>query len=290
MAPAGSRRALLFGAGGTLATELVPVLARSFDVVPVPETLCDIGDLAAVREVCVQAKAGVVVNAAAYTNVDGAEREVDAAYRVNAIGAENVALAAEQVGAIVVYYSTDFVFGGDSDRPYDEFDAPAPLSVYGRSKWAGERLTACACRRHLILRTGNLYGAAGKNFGSTLPGRLARGEPVRADATRRVAPTWARSLALQTARLLEGAAPPGTYHATSLGECSWFEFAQLAAKLGRFGARVEPMEASAVGVARRPARSSLSSRLLAGRGLAVMPPWQEALRDYLSSLGHLEDR
>jgi dTDP-4-dehydrorhamnose reductase len=271
---------VVLGAGGLLGVELCERIPASRLVRALDRAECDIADRARVSSVLARTAPTVVINAAAYTDVDGAERNPDAAYAVNAVGAENVALAAAEVGALVVHFSTDFVFDGRADRAYDEFDTPSPLSVYGRSKLAGEELVRRAAPRHLVLRTGHLYGRAGKNFGSTLLRRLRSGEELRADDARTVAPTWGRSLAEQTLALLNEHAPAGTYHCMATGSCTWAEFARHMAK--RAGLSTSVVASTMTGLAPRPVRSVLVSRLLPLRGLQRMPTWEEGLASYLA--------
>lgn len=274
---------VLLGARGLLGTELGERISGPSLVRVQGRSECDVTDRRRVARLFAEASPRVVINATAYTDVDGAERDPDAAYAVNAVGAENVALAAAEVGALLVHFSTDFVFDGRADRPYDEFDLPCPLSVYGRSKLAGEDLVRRAAPRHLILRTGHLYGRAGRNFGSTMLRRLRGGEQLRADATRTVAPTWGRALAEQTLALLNEDTPSGTYHCMSTGSCTWVDFARRMAERAGLSASTTSISPSTVmGLAPRPAHSVLVSRLLPLRGLQRMPTWEEGLASYLA--------
>ncbi|HVV52062.1 MAG TPA: sugar nucleotide-binding protein, partial [Polyangia bacterium] len=159
-------------------------------------------------------------NAAAYTDVDGAEAAPELAQAVNGQGAENVARAARAIGAAVVHYSTDFVFDGTLERPYDERDPPSPQGAYARSKVAGDARVAAATPRHFIVRVGCLYGRGGRNFPSTVVRRLRAGETLRADRDRRVSPTWVREPARVSAALARTAFY-GLYHCTAQGETTW---------------------------------------------------------------------
>jgi len=231
----------------------------------------------------------LVYNSAAYTDVDGAEREEDLAFLVNALGAEMVARAADAVGAAVCHISTDFVFRGDEKRPYDEFDAPAPASAYARSKRAGEELVLRATRRAYVVRTGGLYGRGGRNFFSTLVQRMRQGQTLRVDRERQVSPTWVRPLSRQLIALCEHG-EHGIYHASCQGQTTWYDFAvrlcALAAEIGRplppqfTGVPTEALAAAAP----RPHMSVLNCRVLRLRGLLCMPTWEDALRAYLAEL------
>lgn len=233
--------------------------------------------------------AHLVFNAAAYTDVDGAERESDKAFLVNALGAEMVARATDAVGAAVCHISTDFVFRGDQQRPYDEFDLPDPQGCYARSKRAGEELVLRACRRAFVVRVGGLYGRGGRNFFSTMVARLQQGQALRIDRCRQVSPTWVRPLSHQLVALCEHG-EYGMYHATTQGQTTWFDFAQtlchLANELGRpLPMRFEGVDSAALPTAApRPAMSVLDCRLLRLRGLLNMPTWEDALRGYLKEL------
>lgn len=223
-----------------------------------------------------------VVHAAANTNVDGCELDEDGAYLVNALGTRNVAAAAEEAGARLVYISTDYVFDGRSRRPYKEFDPPGPLSVYGKSKLAGERFASAFCRRHFIVRTSWLYGPHGKNFVKTM---LALGEQkgeVAVVDDQVGSPTYAPDLARFVAALVKTELY-GTYHATNAGACSWYEFARAifrAAGLERV--KVRPITTAELNrPAPRPAYSVLDNCCLRLQGLPGLRPWEEALREFL---------
>ncbi|HLK88673.1 MAG TPA: sugar nucleotide-binding protein, partial [Polyangia bacterium] len=156
--------ALVLGAGGLVGGALCDELPRAgWRLVAAPHAACDIRDAAAVRALCEQTRPAAVFNAAAYTNVDAAETEPELALAVNGQGAENVARAAATVGAAVVHYSTDFVFDGTLERPYDERDPPTPQGSYARGKVSGDARVAAANPRHFVLRVGCVYGRGGRN-------------------------------------------------------------------------------------------------------------------------------
>jgi dTDP-4-dehydrorhamnose reductase len=233
--------------------------------------------------------AHLVVNCAAYTDVDGAEEHSDEAFMVNAVGAEMVARAAGELGVSVCHISTDFVFDGGLSRPYDEFDEPRPLSVYGRSKFAGERMVRFVNPKSYIVRVCSLYGRGGRNFASQIVERLKAGQTLRLDQKRRCTPTWSRSLARQILTLCRRG-EFGVYHASCLEETTWFGFAQAlcdeAAALGCPLPRTfEGVDTSSLSQkAERPAQSVFDCRMLRMRGIFELPPWRDALRDYLKEL------
>jgi dTDP-4-dehydrorhamnose reductase len=284
-------KAVVFGASGTLGQALMAALPQAgYDVRGgFDRARCDIRDAAAVRAVVEEHAPAVLFNAAAYTDVDRAEIEPDQAYAANAVAPEVLARAADAAGAVLVHYSTDFVFDGERERPYDEFDPPSPQGLYARSKVAGEQLAAAATRRLFILRVGCLYGRGGRNFPSTILRRLRAGETVRADRERLGSPTWVGEVARASAAL---ARTPhyGLYHCTSAGETSWAAFASfMAGELGLPEERVVPLPTSALPMkAPRPRRAILDNRMLRLRGLDTLSTWQEAARAFIQSESQLE--
>jgi dTDP-4-dehydrorhamnose reductase len=278
------QRALVLGARGTLGASLCEELPRlGWSAVAAPHAECDIRDEAALRAYLDRVRPTAVFNAAAYTDVDRAESEPELANAVNASGAENVARAAAAVGAVVVHYSTDFVFDGERDRPYDEQDPPSPQGAYARSKVAGDALVAAVAPRHFILRVGCLYGRGGRNFPSTIVRRLRAGETVRADRERLGSPTWVREVAGVSAALARTELY-GLYHCTTQGETSWADFARLAAEILRVPpSRVEGVPTASLPMkAPRPRRAVLDNRMLRLRGLDGLSTWQGALGAFIA--------
>lgn len=265
----------VLGAGGLLGRHVVAELgARGFD-----RAACDVGRYEEVARAC--EGASVIVNCAAYTNVDGAETNEDEAYRANALGAENAARAARVSGAALVHVSTDFVFDGVKTAPYDEFDRPNPLSIYARSKWAGEELVMRGGGRVFLLRVQGLYGAGGRNFSSRLRSLIAERKPLKLDGERRVQPTWARAAARQIARLI-ATEQYGVYHVSCKGAATWAEFARrVAARLNVEPNWQEVPTRALSAPAARPANCLFRHRMLELRGLDVMPDWRDALDEYL---------
>jgi dTDP-4-dehydrorhamnose reductase len=281
-------RAVVFGASGTLGKALMAALpAAGYDLrAGFDRAACDIRDAAAVRAAVDQHTPAVLFNAAAYTDVDRAESEPELAFAANAIAPETLARVADATGAVLVHYSTDFIFDGERERPYDEFDPPSPQGVYARSKLAGEQLASAATRRLFILRVGCLYGRGGRNFPSTILRRLRAGETVRADRERLGSPTWVVEVARASAALAR-TTHFGLYHCTSAGETSWAAFARfMAGELGLpdADARVDPLPTSALPMkAPRPRRSILDNRMLRLRGLDTLSSWQDAARAFIKS-------
>jgi dTDP-4-dehydrorhamnose reductase len=283
----GRPRAVILGGRGTLGAALVAELPRAgFELVEAPpHGGCDIRDRGALDALCARARPAVVFNAAAYTDVDRAEREPELVHAVDALGAENVARAAAAAGAAVLHYSTDFVFGGPGTEgaPYDERAPPSPEGVYARAKLEGDRRVAAATPRHFVLRVGCLYGRGGRNFPSQVLARLRAGETLRVDRERLVGPTWVRQVAAVSAALAR-TAHHGLYHATAHGETTWAEFARRCATLiGAPEALVHPVATGELPMkAPRPRRAILDNALLRARGLDGFSPWQEALAAFVA--------
>ncbi len=272
-------RYLVTGASGMLGRDLGRALAGR-DVTALSRAELDVTDRAAVLD----AVAGhdVVLNASAYTKVDDAETHEDLAYAVNALGTENLAIAAREAGAKLVTISTDYVFQGDATTPYPE-DAPRdPLNAYGRTKAAGEELALAAHPDGtFVVRTAWLYGAHGPNFAKTML-RLAQShETVTVVDDQRGQPTWTADLAEQLVSLVDSDAPAGTYHGTASGETTWFGFARAVFDFaGLDPHRVQPTTSeSFVRPAARPAYSVLGHAAWQAAGLAEMRDWRDALAD-----------
>ncbi|MEV6694752.1 dTDP-4-dehydrorhamnose reductase [Micromonospora sp. NPDC051196] len=277
-------RILVTGAGGMLGRDVVDVLAGhpEHTVTAVTRTQLDITDAAAVSAVV--AGHDVVVNTAAWTDVDGAERDETAATTVNGAAVAHLATACATHGAHLLHVSTDYVFAGDADTPYSE-DAPtAPINAYGRSKLAGEQ----AVRRLLpesghVVRTAWLYGVHGRNFVTTMLALAEQREFLDVVDDQRGQPTWSYALAGQLVALAEaaraGRARPGTYHGTCSGETTWYGLARAVFALrGLDPDRVRPTTSSRFPrPAPRPAYSVLGHGRWAEAGLAPLPDWHTTL-------------
>lgn len=246
---------------------------------------CDITQPSALARLFEEARPQLVIHAAAYTDVDGCERDPERAMRVNGDGARNVAQAARVFDARLVYISTDYVFDGEKGSPYEEGDPPNPRSVYGRSKLAGE----AAVRENAtsaIVRTAWLYGRHGRHFVQAIVDRARRGEPLRVVTDQVGSPTWSLDLARAIAALVERPGA-GVFHATGGGQCSWFEFARaIVEEASRIAdvpaAPVAPISTRELGrPAPRPAFSVLGNRRLRELGVPPLPDWRDSLRAFL---------
>ena len=245
--------------------------------VDLPEV--DITDAKAVWRLCVKEKPDVVVNCAAYTDVDGCEDNLDAATRVNVDGARFLALGAAEVGASIVYPSTDYVFDGLKGASYAESDATHPQSVYGQTKAAGEAETAAANQRYFIVRTSWLFGTNGRNFVETMLA-LGRDQGEVVVVRDQVGcPTYTAHLADALVRLIDTSAF-GIHHIAGGGECSWFEFAEEIFRQSELDVRMMSITTAELN---RPAPRPPYSVLTTERTEAIyLPDWQEGLASYLS--------
>ncbi len=272
---------LVTGANGMLGRDVTAVLAPRHQVLPHPREALDVTDPRAVLETVAAVDPEAIVHCAGFTDVDGAETRRDEAFRVNALGARNVAVAADAVGAVMVHVSTDYVFDGSAAEPYTEFDTPAPLSVYGRSKLAGEEAVRTHCRRHFILRTAWLYGAHGRNFVHTILRATAERDALEVVDDQVGSPTWTMEVARVIDQVL-GTGAFGTYHASAGGQCSWYAFACAILKARGIDTPVRPVETARVPrPARRPPYAVLRNLCLEALNVR-MRPWDEALADFLA--------
>lgn len=271
-------RYLVLGGRGMLGTDVVRAL-EGRDVTALGSDDVDITAADALTSAAVGFD--VVVNAAAYTRVDDAESDENAAFAVNAVGAGNAAAAAAAAGARFVQVSTDYVFAGRATSPYPEDAELSPTTAYGRTKAEGERRVLAAHPAPHIVRTAWLYGAAGPNFPRTMLRLAAARDTVDVVTDQVGQPTWTRDLAGWIIRLLDAGAPAGVYHGTNAGTASWFELARAVFELaGLDPGRVHPTDSSAfVRPAPRPAYSVLGHAGWARAGLPAPRPWRPALAD-----------
>lgn len=283
------RTILLTGVNGQVGFELARTLQGLGRVVAVDRSRLDLGDLDQVRRVVREVKPSLIVNPAAYTAVDKAESDVDAAMRANGEAPGVLAEEAKRLGAALVHYSTDYVFDGMKEGAYVEEDAVNPQNVYGKSKLAGEQAIAASDCDHLIFRTSWVYGSRGKNFLLTMLRLGAERDELSVVADQIGAPTWSVTIAALTANVLaqsvaagDGwwAEKSGVYHLTAGGSTSWHGFAQAIFELSALEKRpeVKPIPASAYPTpAIRPANSRMSgARLREVFGLEA-PDWRDAL-------------
>ncbi len=274
---------LLVGSAGQLGSELARVLPPHGKLLALDHTALDLGDADAIVLAVRDARPQLIVNAAAYTAVDRAESEPDRAVAINARAPGILAEEARRIGAVLIHYSTDYVFDGESETAYDENSTPRPINVYGRSKLEGERAIEASGGANLVLRTSWVYGASGQNFLTTMKRLGAERDELRIVADQIGTPNWTRSLAQATAAIVGRggsflAERAGLYHLSGAGSASWFDFAR-AIFAGSDRPRIVPItSAQYPTAARRPRRSVLSSVRFAATFGVSLPRWEQMLQ------------
>jgi len=299
---------LVTGANGQLGTDLCKVL-QQFELIPLTHKEIEIADINSVKYAFCKHKPDVIINTAAYVRVDDCETEQDKAFLINTLGARNVAVIAQELKAKLVHISTDYVFGGvgetlvvshkaGGDKPrgqhsYTELDTPIPLSIYGKSKLAGENFVRHFCPKHFIIRTSGLFGIAGAsgkggNFVETMLKLAREREELKVVNDQVFSPTYTKDLAQKIAQLIT-TEYYGIFHVTNKGSCSWHEFAKEILKLADLKIRLIPITSDEYPQkARRPRFSVLDNYHLRLLGMDDMRTWQEALKDYMIEKGHIK--
>lgn len=280
---------LLTGRNGQIGWELQRTLAPLGRVIAFDRESLDLGDASVIRAAIRAARPDIIVNAAAYTAVDQAESDSNLAMRVNGLAPGVMAEEAKQLGALLVHYSTDYVFDGSKDGPYNEGDEPNPINSYGRSKLAGEREIQSVGCRHLIFRTSWVYGLRGKNFLRTILRLAEEREELRIVDDQFGAPTWSRMIAEATAlALVARTAPEGLFHLACRGVVSWHGFTRAILEFTRHKRTREPALAAIMACdyplpAARPHNSRLACDHLAAELAIQLPDWRDALDLCLSA-------
>jgi len=295
-----SKSILLIGSNGQVGKELQKILPSYGDIISVERPTVDLAQPDTLRNVIRSKQPQIIINAAAYTAVDKAESEPELASAINAIAPLIIAQESQKLGAFLIHISTDYVFDGNGYRPYQETDATNPLSIYGKTKLAGEEAIRETCAHHLILRTAWVYGRFGKsNFVKTMLRLGAERQEIRVVADQIGSPTWAQDIATVIAQTIPQLTPEisGSYHYTNSGIASWYDFAvaifEEAQRLD-FPLQVERIVPITTAEYPTPARRPAYSVLACGKISAILethpPHWRQRLRQMLRDLkiGHGE--
>ena len=277
-----SQKVLITGANGQLGKELVELFTeKGFEVYGFGRDKMDITNEVQVQEMISTLKPNIVLHSAAHTQVDLAESEPEQAFSINAYGTRNVAVAAEAVGAKLVYVSTDYVFDGTTDEPYNEFSPTSPLGVYGKSKLAGEQFVRDLHSKFFIVRTSWVYGKHGANFVKTMLKLGEEREKLSVVADQRGCPTYTLDLANAILELVD-TQKYGVYHVSNSGSCSWYEFAKEIFEISEMKVQVNPCTtADFPRPAARPANSVFEHMSIKLNNFSSIRPWKEALSSFL---------
>jgi dTDP-4-dehydrorhamnose reductase len=283
-------RILLLGAAGQLGRDIAAALSGRHQLLCPDHDAAPVEDGERIGRFIDAQHPDIIVSAAAFHDVEKCESDPARAFAVNALGPLHIARAADRVHASFYHFSTDYVFSGAQQQPYEECDWPAPCNVYGHSKLAGERFALATRAGGHVLRVGALYGAApcrgkgGRNFIRSMIELCARGREIAVTDDELITPTCTGDVARQLAHMIESNAPPGLYHVTSQGGCSWFGFAREIFACLDLSVSLRPARPGEFPVKTpRPRMSVLSNSALRRRGLDVMPPWRDALAAFISA-------
>ena len=277
-------RAMILGAGGMLGRDLVATAPDGVGLSPFNRTELDITDHGALAAAFARVRPNVVLNAAAYTAVDAAESEPEAALRVNAEAVGKLGRMAAQAGARVVHFSSDYIFDGTANTPYTEDSIPNPLNAYGASKLAVERALEASGDQHVIVRSQWLFGLGGRSFPRTMWERAVQRQPTRVVTDQRGRPTYTIDLARATWNLVVSAVT-GTVHVANAGEASWYEVAQRVFAQAGAPAALTPCRSDEYPTAaRRPMQAGLDTTRAEALLGGPLPPWEDALQRFLQEL------
>jgi dTDP-4-dehydrorhamnose reductase len=271
---------LVTGSGGQLGQALAEVISNE-GLSLISHKQMDVADRSQVEEIISNLCPDIVIHAAAYTDVDGCQLSPEKAFKVNSIGTKNLAIACQTTNSVLAYISTDFVFDGNKGSPYNEFDRPNPISIYGQSKLAGEWYTSHLLNKFYVIRTAWVYSHAGKNFLSTILRLAEEKKELKVVNDQIGSPTYALDLAKSIYALVKSQSY-GLYHVTNSGCCSWYEFACQILSLAKKSIPVEPIASLELHQpAPRPAYSVLDNLCLKLNGFKILRPWPEALQECL---------
>lgn len=272
---------LITGSNGMLGHDLAEVLGDSHELILTTSKTLDITDEKQVMDAICENNPDIVINSAAYTNVDGCEENRELAYSVNSDGVKNLALACRKIDCALVHISTDYIFNGKNTRPWVECDEICPLSVYGKSKLKGEEAIQKILDKYFILRTAWLYGINGRNFPKTILELAKKHSEIRVVYDEVGTPTYALDLARAISQLIK-TGYYGIYHLTNSGSCSWCEFARYIFEIAEIDVDVIPVTASEYArPAPRPSYSVLENRNWVEKGFEPLRDYKEAIKEYI---------
>ena len=284
---------LVTGSSGMLGRDICKVFSADSEVIGIDiagdegSYKADITDIAEINEIFTKEKPDIVIHSAAYTDVDGCERDPDKAYRINTEGTRNIAEACSSIGTPLIFISTDFVFDGSKDSPYKEDEETGPINVYGRSKLKAEESLGEFSGHYVIVRTSWLYGAHGKNFVDTIIKKAQENKVLKVVDDQVGSPTYTKDLALALKDLIGSGDLSGSeiYHISNTGDCSWYAFTRKIIDLsgGMEGVMVEPIASTELArAAERPKYSVLDTGKFEERTGQKMRSWKEALGEFIS--------
>jgi dTDP-4-dehydrorhamnose reductase len=279
-------KVVVVGSKGMLAQDLIPMIAKEHETLSFDKDRLDITDKKSVFDLVGRIEPDLVINCAAYNQVDQAETNREAAFRVNAYGVQQLAIACQEFGSALCHFSTDYVFDGKSTLPYQPYDQPNPISVYGASKRAGEVFVQSILNRYYLIRTSSLYGKGGNNFVYTILRLAKENEVLRVVRDQMMSPTCTVNLAQGVVKLISSG-NFGVYHLTDLtgGGISWFEFAKEILKARGLHNEIEPTTSQEfIRPARRPAYSVLDTTLFTLCSDYEPIPWQESLNRFIDMI------
>ena len=275
---------LITGASGMLGHDLTKVL-KNHELFTYNSKTLDITDEKKVKDEVSKVKPDIIINPAAYTNVDGCETNYEDAYNVNAFGVKNLALISKELNIPLIHISTDYVFDGKKTTPLVEDDNIGPETAYGKTKLAGEKFITEILDKYFILRTAWLYGSNGNNFVETMLKLSETNDSLNVVNDQRGCPTYTHDLAIAISELLDSD-KYGIYHLTNAGECTWFEFASKIFELSNIDIELNPVSTDEFPrPAPRPKYSVLSNQKWANNGFTPLRNYEEALKEYLSNRG-----
>lgn len=282
-------RLMIIGADGQLGADLVEQFSDQTQLIPLTYDDGDIAEKNVVQDLLAKHHPDVIINTAAYHHVPNCENEPVRAFQVNALGARNLAIGAEDIGAKLVHISTDYIFDGIKKTPYTEDDLPNPLNVYANTKLAGEYFVSAGCSNHVIARVSGIYGKTrcigkGSNFINTMLKLYRESKPIRVVTDEILTPTSTVEIGRQIAKILETDLT-GLFHVTSEGACSWHEFAQTIFDVLKLPVQVAPAKVADFPVTvKRPHYSVLENARLKQAGLNIMKDWKSALTEFLTTI------